>query len=93
VVEVNPVLVSRFQRNNVSVVCEKRAFNHMRQSGIQSNEVLLVVVGGLLILVVVDEADIDNQQFVLSVQFQLPESRGPNARIVGEGCAQRPWLR
>lgn len=84
--------MSRFQRNNVSAVCEKRAFNHMRQSGIQSNEVPLVVVGELLILVVVDEVDVDNQRFVLSVQFQLPESPSPNARIVGEGCAQRLWL-
>jgi hypothetical protein len=84
--------VSRFQRNNVSAVCEKRAFNHMRQSGIQSNEVPLVVVGELLILVVVDEVDVDNRRFVLSVRFQLPEGASPNARIMGEGCGQRPWL-
>lgn len=61
--------MSHFQRNNVSAVCEKRAFNHMRQSGIQSNEVPLVVVGELLILVVVDEVGVDNQRFVLSVRF------------------------
>jgi hypothetical protein len=65
--KVDPVLVSRFQRNNVSAVCEKRAFNHMQQSRIQSNEVPLIVVEELLILVVVDEVDIDNQWFVLSV--------------------------
>ena len=52
--------MSHFQRNNISAACEKRAFNHMRQSGIQSNEVSLVVVGELLILVVVDEVDVDN---------------------------------
>ena len=65
-------------------------FNYMRQSGIHSNEVLLVVVVELLIPMVVDEIDVDNQRFVLSVQFQLPERPSPNARIVGEGCAQRP---
>lgn len=65
-------------------------FNYMRQSGIHSNEVLLVVVVELLIPMVVDEIDVDNQRFVPSVQFQLPERPSPNARIVGKGCAQRP---
>ena len=41
---------------------------------------------------VVDEVDVDNQRFVLFVQFPFPERPSPNARIVGEGCVQRLWL-
>jgi hypothetical protein len=58
------VLLSKEQRL-------KRALNHMRQSGIHSNQVPLVVVREILIPMVVDEVGVDNQRFVLSVQFQL----------------------